>query len=55
MTRALRGRLVHLLLEHLPNVPPPGWRSAAPRIAALEAPMSDEANWRRSIRRPNAS
>jgi ATP-dependent helicase/nuclease subunit A len=33
-----RGRLVHLLLEHLPNLPPPGWRSAAPRIAALEAP-----------------
>jgi ATP-dependent helicase/nuclease subunit A len=33
-----RGRLVHLLLEHLPNVPPPGWRNAAPRIAALEAP-----------------
>ncbi len=33
-----RGRLVHLMLEHLPNVPPPGWRDAAPRIAALEAP-----------------
>jgi ATP-dependent helicase/nuclease subunit A len=38
-----RGRLVHLLLEHLPNVPPPDWRNAAPRIAALEAPtVSDE-------------
>lgn len=33
-----RGRLVHLLLEHLPNVPPPAWRDAAPGIAALEAP-----------------
>ena len=33
-----RGRLVHLMLEHLPNVPPPGWRDAAPRIAKLEAP-----------------
>ena len=33
-----RGRLVHLMLEHLPDVPPPGWRDAAPRIAALEAP-----------------
>ncbi len=32
-----RGRMVHLLLEHLPNVPPSGWRDAAPRIAALEA------------------
>jgi ATP-dependent helicase/nuclease subunit A len=38
-----RGRLVHLLLEHLPNVPPPDWRNAAPRIASLEAPdLSDE-------------
>jgi hypothetical protein len=33
-----RGRLVHLLLEHLPNVPPAAWRETAPRIAALEAP-----------------
>jgi ATP-dependent helicase/nuclease subunit A len=32
-----RGRLVHLMLEHLPNVPPPAWRETAPRIAALEA------------------
>jgi ATP-dependent helicase/nuclease subunit A len=33
-----RGRLVHLLLEHLPNVPPAAWRETAPRIAALDAP-----------------
>jgi ATP-dependent helicase/nuclease subunit A len=32
-----RGRLVHLLLEQLPNVRAPAWRDAAPKIAALEA------------------
>jgi ATP-dependent helicase/nuclease subunit A len=32
-----RGRLVHLLLEHLPHVPAPSWPAAAPGIAALEA------------------
>jgi ATP-dependent helicase/nuclease subunit A len=36
---ALRhGRLVHLMLEHLPELAAPGWRDAAPDIAALEAP-----------------
>jgi ATP-dependent helicase/nuclease subunit A len=38
-----RGRLVHLLLEHLPRFPAPGWRAAAPRIAGLEAPDIGEA------------
>jgi ATP-dependent helicase/nuclease subunit A len=33
-----RGRLVHLLLEHLPRFPAPSWSDAAPRVAALEAP-----------------
>jgi ATP-dependent helicase/nuclease subunit A len=37
-----RGRLVHLLLEHLPRFPAPAWREAAPRIAALEAPDVEE-------------
>ncbi|NKX45286.1 double-strand break repair helicase AddA [Roseicyclus persicicus] len=31
-----RGRLVHLLLEHLPRVPAPGWPAAAPGILSLE-------------------
>jgi len=32
-----RGRLVHLLLEHLPTLPEAAWSAAAPGIAALEA------------------
>lgn len=32
-----RGRLVHLLLEHLPGLPAPAWRDAAPQIAQMEA------------------
>jgi ATP-dependent helicase/nuclease subunit A len=36
---ALRhGRLVHLMLEHLPELAAPSWRDAATDIAALEAP-----------------
>jgi ATP-dependent helicase/nuclease subunit A len=36
---ALRhGRLVHLMLEHLPGLPAPGWRDAARAIAGLEGP-----------------
>jgi ATP-dependent helicase/nuclease subunit A len=31
-----RGRLVHLLLEHLPGRPPGTWAEAAPGILALE-------------------
>jgi ATP-dependent helicase/nuclease subunit A len=32
-----RGRLIHLLLEHLPRIPQPGWNAAAPGILALDA------------------
>lgn len=35
--RLRRGRLVHLLLEHLPGFPEPAWSAAAPGICALEA------------------
>jgi ATP-dependent helicase/nuclease subunit A len=47
-----RGRLLHLLLEHLPHLPQASWRYAAPSIAVLEAsdvsdmelaPLLDEA------------
>ncbi|MDG4650273.1 double-strand break repair helicase AddA [Roseibacterium sp. SDUM158017] len=38
-----RGRLVHLLLEHLPGLPPPSWHDAVPRIAALEDHETPEA------------
>jgi ATP-dependent helicase/nuclease subunit A len=31
-----RGRLVHLLLEHLPKTPAAGWPAAAPGILSLE-------------------
>jgi len=31
-----RGRLVHLLLEHLPKLPEPSWIEAAPGILALD-------------------
>jgi ATP-dependent helicase/nuclease subunit A len=31
-----RGRLIHLLLEHLPKGPAPGWPAAAPGILSLE-------------------
>ncbi len=35
---ALRhGRLVHLLLEHLPRLPTPAWAAAVPGICAFEA------------------
>ncbi len=36
-----RGRLIHLLLEHLPAVPAPGWVAAAPGILALEGDVPD--------------
>jgi len=36
------GRLVHLMLEHLPRMTPPGWRDAAADIAMLEAPDLDQ-------------
>jgi ATP-dependent helicase/nuclease subunit A len=40
-----RGRLIHLLLEHLPDIPTPGWTTALPGILALEPGdvASDEA------------
>ena len=31
-----RGRLMHLLLEHLPPIPPAGWAAVAPAILARE-------------------
>jgi len=31
-----RGRLIHLLLEHLPALPAPGWPAALPAILSLE-------------------
>ncbi len=31
-----RGRLIHLLLEHLPGLPQPGWAAALPAIMSLE-------------------
>ena len=37
-----RGRLVHLLLEHLPGLPPAAWAQAAPGILALEPGETDE-------------
>jgi ATP-dependent helicase/nuclease subunit A len=37
-----RGRLVHLLLEHLPGLPPATWPEAAPAILALEPGETDE-------------
>ncbi|MBF9032539.1 double-strand break repair helicase AddA [Rhodobacterales bacterium HKCCE3408] len=33
-----KGRLVHLLLEHLPGVAEPGWVAAAPGILSLDGP-----------------
>jgi ATP-dependent helicase/nuclease subunit A len=38
-----RGRLVHLLLEHLPRLPQPAWAAAAPGICALEPGGIDSA------------
>ncbi len=38
-----RGRLVHLLLEHLPTLPAPAWPAAAPSIAGLDGPVPDDA------------
>ncbi|MBF9061185.1 double-strand break repair helicase AddA, partial [Rhodobacterales bacterium HKCCSP123] len=38
-----RGRLVHLLLEHLPGLPPAAWAEAAPGILALEPGETDAA------------
>ncbi len=40
-----RGRIVHLLLEHLPRLPQPAWVAAAPGIAALEAADVTEAEF----------
>lgn len=37
------GRLVHLMLEHLPRLPAPAWVAAAPGIGALEAPELSDA------------
>jgi ATP-dependent helicase/nuclease subunit A len=37
-----RGRLVHLLLEHLPGLPPAAWPGAAPGILALEPGALDD-------------
>ncbi|OAN75177.1 double-strand break repair helicase AddA [Jannaschia sp. EhC01] len=36
-TAMQRGTITHLLLEHLPHLPPAAWPAAAPGIAALEA------------------
>ena len=33
-----RGRLIHLLLEHLPGIAAPGWAAALPGILALDGP-----------------
>ncbi len=42
---ALRhGRLVHLLLEHLPGLPQPAWAAATPGICALESPSLPSAD-----------
>ena len=38
-----RGRLVHLLLEHLPALPRAAWPGAAPGILALEPGAPDDA------------
>ena len=37
----LRGRRLHLLLEHLPDLPQSGWRAAAPGILAVEGELPD--------------
>ncbi|MFO7921691.1 MAG: double-strand break repair helicase AddA [Nioella sp.] len=37
-----RGRRVHLLLEHLPALPEPGWRAAAPGILAAEGDLPED-------------
>jgi ATP-dependent helicase/nuclease subunit A len=42
-TALRRGRLVHLLLEHLPGLPPATWAEAAPAILALEPGETDAA------------
>ena len=36
-----RGRLIHLLLEHLPGLPEAGWIAAAPGILALEDEVAE--------------
>ena len=38
-----RGRLIHLLLEHLPAVAPPVWAAAVPGILALDGPDMPDA------------
>ena len=38
-----RGRLIHLLLEHLPKTPAAGWPAAAPGILSLEPGAVPEA------------
>ena len=43
-TALQRGRITHLLLEHLPRLPEPAWPAAAPGIAALETTDITEAN-----------
>ena len=43
-TALQRGRITHLLLEHLPRLPEPAWPAAAPGIAALEATDITEDN-----------
>ncbi|MEM1272605.1 MAG: double-strand break repair helicase AddA [Pseudomonadota bacterium] len=43
-TAALRrGRLIHLLLEHLPELPPASWVGAAPGIVAMDGPQIPDA------------
>jgi ATP-dependent helicase/nuclease subunit A len=37
-----RGRRLHLLLEHLPDLPQSGWRAIAPDILSVEGALSDE-------------
>ena len=37
----LRGRRLHLLLEHLPDLPQSGWYAAAPGILSVEGDLPD--------------
>ena len=37
-----RGRRLHLLLEHLPALPEPGWRASAPAILAAEGEVPED-------------
>ncbi len=38
----LRGRRVHLLLEHLPDLPKPAWAGSTPGILAAEGAVADD-------------